>query len=222
MFLNDHLPVTFWIMTLHLTHWKLSPHMVSRPLGSNLTTNTNYYWGSRSTWGCWPLRQHRRSGATTYFYWWDPPWEFQSGYSLQLRDSRAGGDLHSLAVSASSVSWDLISQKCTLFDTGHFPGFHIHRDTSPGALGPTRFHRSKGRRSGTRKGWRTENICQISGWRCRSWWRQLESKHSGQLPGAGLISRAIQSTDTSCKHTLAGICCTQTDKDKKRRFISDV
>ena len=112
--------------------------------------------------------------------------------------------------------------KCTLFDTGHFPGFHIHRDTSPGALGPTRFHRSKGRRSGTGKGWRTANICQISGWRCRSWWRQLESKHSGQLPGAGLISRAIQSTDISCKRTLAGICCPQTDKAKGRRFISDV
>lgn len=36
-------------MALHFTHWKLSPHMVSGPLGSNLTTNTNYYWGSRSS-----------------------------------------------------------------------------------------------------------------------------------------------------------------------------
>ena len=167
-------------MALHLTHWKLSPHMISGPLGSNLTTNTKLILRIKVqfSWGCWPLRQHRRSGATTYFYWWDPPWEFQSGYSLQLRDSRAEGDLHSLAVSASSISWDLISQKCTLFDTGHFPGFRIHRDTSPGALGPTRFHHSMGRRSGTGKEWRTENTYQISDWRCRSWWRQLENKHN--------------------------------------------
>lgn len=41
-------------------------------------------------------------------------------------------------------------------------------------------------------------------------------------PRGRLSPPVIWSTDIRCKHTLEGICCAQTDKAKRRRFISDV